>query len=188
MLIQLITEHPQAIGPILRNTPSWVWGLLAALLALGISQVRGRTASMTRIAVMPVAMIGLAVYGMVSAFGNSPNLASVLGAWLLAALATIAVVLQFRLPEATRFDPITRTFDIPGSFVPLLLILGIFLTKYIVGVEVAMKPPLASDPQYTLVVGALYGAFNGVFTGRSLRLLRLARAQGRTDDLLAAAA
>lgn len=185
MLIQLITEHPQAIGPILRNTPGWVWGLLAALLALGISQVRSRMASMTRISVMPIAMGGLAIYGMVSAFGNSPNLAAVFGAWMLAALATIAVVMQFKLPEGTRFDAQTRSFHIPGSFVPLLLILGIFLTKYVVGVEVAMKPPLASDPQYTLVVGALYGAFNGIFTGRSLRLLRLARTDNRA--LLAAA-
>jgi hypothetical protein len=47
MLIQLITQQPQMLGPIVRITPPWVWGLLAALLALGLSQLRSRNVSRT---------------------------------------------------------------------------------------------------------------------------------------------
>ena len=61
-----------------------------------------------------------------------------------------------------------------GVFVPLLLIVGIFMVKYVVGVELAMAPRLAHDAQYALVVATLYGAFTGVFVGRAARLWRLA--------------
>ena len=52
MLIQLITNQPQVLGSILKNTPAWVWGLLAGLLVLGFSQTLGRRASLRRITVM----------------------------------------------------------------------------------------------------------------------------------------
>ncbi len=62
----------------------------------------------------------------------------------------------------------------PGSWVPLALIVGIFLVKYVVGVEVAMQPSLAHDSSYSLTYGAIYGLFSGIFTGRTIRLARLA--------------
>jgi hypothetical protein len=61
----------------------------------------------------------------------------------------------------------------PGSWVPMLLIVGIFLIKYIVGVDLAMQPTLALDSRYVLIVGALYGLFSGIFAGRAARLWRL---------------
>ena len=58
---------------------------------------------------------------------------------------------------------------------PLALILGIFLTKYFVGVELAMQPTLARDGSFALQIAVLYGVFNGLFAARALRLWRLAR-------------
>ena len=57
---------------------------------------------------------------------------------------------------------------------PLLLIVGIFLVKYVVGVELTMAPGLVGDAQYALVVAGLYGLFTGIFVGRAWRLWRLA--------------
>ena len=54
------------------------------------------------------------------------------------------------------------------------LIAGIFLVKYVVGVELAMAPRLMQDTQYALTVAGLYGAFTGIFVGRAARLWRLA--------------
>ena len=53
--------------------------------------------------------------------------------------------------------------------------MGIFLVKYVVGVELALQPPLAHDNDVALQVALVYGAFNGVFAARTGRLLRLAR-------------
>ena len=58
---------------------------------------------------------------------------------------------------------------------PLGLILGIFLTKYFVGVELALQPALARDSSFALQIALLYGVFNGLFAARALRLWRLVR-------------
>jgi hypothetical protein len=172
MLLQLITTHPEAIVQIVQKTPMWVWGLLAALLALGASQLRDRRASLVRITVMPLAMTAFSLWGTVSAFSASPLFGEVMLAWFAVSAAMVAIVAPGT--SAATYDADTRSFAMPGSWVPMALILGIFLTKYVVGVEMAMQPQLARDGQFTLVVGALYGAFSGIFTGRAARLWRLA--------------
>jgi hypothetical protein len=173
MLIQLLTQHPEALGRIVRQTPVWVWGLLAALLVLGISQLRTRGVTLRRVLILPAAMVVFGLYGIFSAFAGHGQLGTVLTAWLLAALAVAAVLLQTAAPAGTRFDAALRTFMVPGSAVPLLLIVGIFMTKYVVGIELALQPAQASDTSFVLPVALLYGAFSGVFAGRALRLLHL---------------
>lgn len=172
MLLQLVTQHPQAVGAILKNTPTWVWGLLAALTWLGLTQLRDRSAGMARVTVMPVAMTGFSVWGTFSAFGASPQFAAVLASWFGAAVVVAAIVASTRAPAT--YDAGEGRFFLKGSWVPLALILGIFMTKYVVGVELAMQPQLARDGQFTLLVGTLYGFFNGLFAGRAIRLWRLA--------------
>ncbi len=170
MLLQLIVQHPQAIGKIAQNTPIWVWGLFTGLVALGLSQMRHRQASLARTAFMPVAMTGFAIWGMASSFGATALLAWSLLAWAVAAAVVASLVALGHPAPGTRYDATTRTYTLPGSVVPLLLILGIFLTKYAVGVELAMQPRLAADAEFAIALATLYG----VFTGRAWRLLRLA--------------
>jgi hypothetical protein len=172
MLVQLVARHPEALGSIVHQTPTWVWGLLAALLALGATQLRRRSASLARVSALPVGMTVFSLWGTFAAFGSSPMLAQVIVAWAIAAGAVFALVARGRAQAS--YDPGSRTYALPGSVVPLLLISGIFLVKYAVGVELAMAPPLARDPQYALTVAALYGAFTGMFLGRAARLWRLA--------------
>ncbi|MDP3138790.1 MAG: hypothetical protein Q8N17_20960 [Burkholderiaceae bacterium] len=156
---------------IIRNTPVWVAGLFLALLWLGLSQAAARSVSLRRITVMPIAMIGLSVWGTVSAFGTDPV---VLCAWLVAALLAGALVQGIPLNPETRYDARAHRFHVPGSFAPLALIMGIFLSKYCVGVISAMHPELRHDPVFSLFFGSLNGLFSGVFAARALRLWRLA--------------
>jgi hypothetical protein len=171
-LVQLVTHHPEALGQIVRHTPSWVWGLFLGLMALGASQLRDRTASLLRMSLTPAAMAAFSIWGTYTAFGASPLFAQALAIWLAAAVLLFAVAV--RTHANARYDAATRSFSIPGSVLPLLLIAGIFLVKYFVGVELAMTPLLVRDAQYALPVAALYGAFSGIFIGRAARLWRLA--------------
>lgn len=172
MVLQLLANHPEAFVQILRNTPVWVWGLLAGLLVLGISQLRDRTAGLLRVSMLPVVMTLFSVSGTVSALGGTPQRALSIAAWLIAAVLAFALATRGR--HAAHYDPARRLYVLPGSAVPLLLIVGIFLVKYGVGVDLAMAPQLVQDTSYALCVAALYGAFTGVFVGRAARLWRLA--------------
>ena len=158
------------INQIVTHTPTWVWGLLLALLWLGLKQSVARTASLRRITLMPLVMTGLSLYGAVTVFGPEP---AVIGVWLGAAAATGLLAAQQPLPAATRYDPLERQFSLPGSWVPLLLIMGIFMTKYGVGVATSLQPALVHDRSFGLVFVALYGAFSGVFLARAACLWRL---------------
>jgi len=95
-------------------------------------------------------------------------------AWLAAAGAMLALVARIPLSNEVRFDATSRTLQMPGSWVPLALMMGIFFTKYFVGVVLAMQPALAGNVAFGIGFAALYGAFSGVFSARAVRLLRLA--------------
>ena len=175
MLLNLIVHQPQALAQIVQQTPTWVWGLLAALLWLGASQLFDRTAGLRRVLLMPLAMTGFSAYGLASAFSSSAHAGAAVGAWLLiaAAAATLALWLQPKAPAGARYDSAARRFHLPGSAMPLALIVGIFLVKYFVGVELALQPALARDGTFALQIAVLYGLFNGLFVARAFRLWRL---------------
>lgn len=159
------------LNQIFTHTPRWVWVLLIALLWLGLSQAVTRSASLKRITILPLAMTALSLYGTVTAFGAD---AQVLLVWLGAAALMASIVLLRPLSDTSRYDPATQRFTLAGSWVPLMLVLGLFATKYLVGAVTAMQPALAHAASFSLGFGALYGAFSGVFLGRAGRLWRLA--------------
>ncbi len=176
MLIDLLTHQPQALGAVVRATPTWVWGLLAGLAALGVSQLRDRTVSRQRVLAMPVAMAAFSAYGVVSAFGAAGMGAWAVGSWAASAALTAWLLLAVdpHAPQNARLDAATGHFHLPGSWVPLLLILAVFLTKYTVGIELAMRPQAASTLDFALPVCLAYGCFTGVFAARAIRLHMLA--------------
>lgn len=57
---------------ILANTPAWVWGLLLALLLLGVSQARARRLTPPRLLILPLLMCLLSLAGTWSSFGPAP--------------------------------------------------------------------------------------------------------------------
>lgn len=176
MLIHIATHQPQMLASIVQGTPSWVWYLLAALLWLGLSQTLPRQAGLRRVLLMPLALAAFSAWGLLSAFGAEPG-GGALAVWLLAAGAAALASLALRgtPPAGVRFDAQALRFYLPGSPVPLLLILAIFLTKYLVGVELALQPALGHDGGFALQVAALYGLFNGLLLARAARLWRLVR-------------
>ena len=182
LLPQLLAEHPSAIVDIVRHTPLWVGGLLAGLTALGLLSTRRSAVHFNRLVAMPVAMGGLALWGVASAFGAagaSARLAELLTVWLVFYGAATLLGLRLAPPAGARFDAAARTFQLPGSWVPLALILTVFLMKYGIGVQLAMAPQLAREAGFAFAVtalyGLLYGLLSGVFAARTLRVLRLAR-------------
>ena len=166
---------------IIQHTPLWVFGLFALLLWVGAKQLSTRTASLTRILAMGTGMTGLSVYGALSAFSHQ-TLA--LAVWVLVAVAAYAWMFGRPLARGTRFDTWQGVFTIPGSWQPLALIMGVFATKYVVGVMLAMQPTLASQAAFALPVAALYGVFSGVFASKTVRMWRLAMRSERMGGAL----
>ena len=183
LLTTLLSQHPSAIVDIVRGTPAWVGALLAALIVLGWSATRERSASPARLALLPATMLGLALWGVQSAFAASGRLAELLLLWVACLAAMLALGLRGAAPAGTTWNVGARRFHLPGSWAPMALILGVFLVKYTVGVQLALEPTLARDAGFALAVTGLYGLLSGWIAARTLRVLRL---QKSTAPLVAA--
>lgn len=155
---------------IVQHTPTWVWGLLAALLALGYAQTRPRRVGPARAALLPAAMLAWSLWSVAAGFGSAPALA----AWAFGALAAASATAGLGAPAKARWSAAARAFDLPGSWFPMGLIVALFCVKFAVGAGLARQPSLRAELAFASGTSLIFGAFSGVFAGRALALLRLA--------------
>lgn len=157
---------------IVQHTPVWVWGLLAGLIALGLTQTRDREMSLTRVTVLPLVLLGLSLAGVFSAFGHLPV---ALGGWAAGFGVALAFGRSFIAVRGAAWLAARRTLHVPGSWLPLVLIVALFMLKYAVGVSVALHPALTGDAMFAGLVSLAYGAFSGLFMARAWSLRRVAQ-------------
>ena len=152
---------------IINHTPIWVWAIFVFLLWLGFKQSLPSTPGLKRITLIPLAMLGLSLYGLVSVFGSAGVL---LLAWGCSAVFAATLIAQQPVQQGTQYNPWTQRFELPGSWVPLVLMMGIFTTKYGVGITAVMRPDVLHSAAFSYSICTVYGVCSGVFAGRTLRL------------------
>lgn len=153
---------------ILNQVPTWVWGLLLALIALGLSQARDRWVSAARLRRMPLAFLAFSAWSTVGAFGWQAL--TVLG-FLAGLSATRQLVMASGWPGAARHDAARDAYFVPGSWAPLAVMMGIFALKFLMGMTLAMSPQLAQQAGVLLGASALNGALGSLFLARSRNLM-----------------
>lgn len=157
---------------VLHATPTWVFGLFLLLLWMGLRQLAPGRPHWRRAVLVPLVMAGLSLYGAFTTLGEAPG---ALVAWALS--AAVAGTLMFRrpLPPGVRYRQDEQRFTMPGSAVPLALMMGVFCTRFATAMALALHPALRHDAGVLLLIGLSYGAFGGVFAGRAARLVVLAQ-------------
>jgi hypothetical protein len=152
---------------ILTHTPTYVWAILAGLIALGMASMRAREVTLQRLLILPLAMLALSLNDIASKFGLG---ALSTGAWLAGCVAAGALMARFArariAPTATPGRVLVR-----GSAAPLAIMMAVFFTKYAAAVMLAVRPSLGASTSATIVVCALFGVFNGILIGRLARNL-----------------
>jgi uncharacterized protein YbjT (DUF2867 family) len=159
------------IANILTHTPIWVWGLLVLLIALGLSQTKTRRVGIARVALLPIVFTALALNSLYTSFGTN---GLVFAAWAVDLIAAVAAMQA--LPQSASYDAKARSFTLAGSWVPLFVILAIFLSRYVIAVTFALSPQMKMQMMFGVGAGAVYGVLAAYFAGRALGLARLARA------------
>lgn len=163
---------------IILATPLYVWGLLVALMAVGLMQMRDRTAPRPAIVLPSLIAAACSIIVVRTSF---PDPAVATGAWFVGfGVAILVQRLAFEPPAGVSFDPATRRYRLPGSPVPMVLLMALFAINYAANVERILDPSLAARPEFVQGVPALLGAVSGLLFGRGLRLLKAARHGGAT--------
>lgn len=156
---------------IIRHTPPWAWAILALLITLGLRQMREHTVSRTRLTFAPVALAAYSLFGAASAFGWR---APVLLAWAAGMAGAVAANRALGWPRDVRPAP-DGGFVLGGSAWPLVLMLAVFLLRYVAGVAHALHPASSGAPGFALPMALGYGLLSGLFLARALRVLGTAR-------------
>lgn len=157
---------------ILKHTPPWVFGLLFGLAYLGYVQSRTRVVSRHRLAVLPIAMLCLSFFGVWSSF--RAHLPAVV-AWTCALLVVVALGHVVAPPRSVSYSPASKLFTVPGSWIPLALMMTIFFTKYAAAVTRAVDPGASESVALAAFTCTVYGFCSGAFLSRALRIARVAR-------------
>lgn len=157
---------------IVRHTPSWVWLLLATLLWRGYGMTRPQQVTQSRAAMLPALFTAMSLGGVISTFGAQPG---ALLCWAGGLVLSAYEVQRHGVPKGAVYLAQSRSYALPGSWVPLLLIVLIFMVKYGVGIQLALHGELRQAELFVLAVSTAYGALSGVFLGRALRLWQLQR-------------
>ena len=157
---------------ILIHTPLWVWALLAALLALGLSQRRDRRVRRAQLLALPLALLALGLWSMAPGFVAQPVAAAL---WLGAIAAAALLGLRLPRPAAARWLADEARLFLPGSWLPLLLIVTIFSLRYAAGVGQGLHPEWRAMASVQWPLALVFGALSGIFLGRALGLLQLAQ-------------
>jgi hypothetical protein len=160
------------IVQILSHTPIWVYALFFVLLVFGLIQTRTRTVSKIPALLLPAGMIALSLAGINSSFGLTTI---PLAAWGIAmAIATVVGYTFFR-DRRIHCKATDGKFLIPGSWVPLVVMMAIFFAKYVYAVMNAFNAEVISTPMFIGALSAVYGLLSGYFSSRAVNLIKLAQ-------------
>ncbi len=166
---------------ILSHTPGYVWVILGFLLYRGITASATRERDFKNVFIIPVLMLGLSLQGI----DHSVGLHSMAPwFWLGGAAIATSLVLKFSDARAVTAHPQRGSITVRASWLPLAMMLAVFVCKYVVAVSLATHPQYSSATGFMVIVCAAYGLVNGVFIGK---LLLAARAYHLAGDKLALA-
>ncbi|NRA61380.1 MAG: hypothetical protein HRU25_10825, partial [Psychrobium sp.] len=115
------------------------------------------------------AMLAFSIFGVYSAVDTS---LLTVGLWGLGLLITLFIGINLAYPKSVSFSSQNNRLTIPGSWVPLVLMMAIFLTKYFVGFAIARDLPIIDDLIFVALLSVLYGVFSGIFLSRGFVMFK----------------
>jgi hypothetical protein len=154
----------------LAKIPVWVFVVLVVLIALGLRQARTRQVPPAVLNATAVALLGLSLAGVGGAFGWH---ALPLLCWAAGYGLTLAAGPRRLGPHGLAMAGARVT--IPGSWLPLALMLGIFAVKFLLGMATGLGLPIVHAAGFIAGVSGVLGLFSGAFGARAWTVHRFVR-------------
>ena len=130
-----------------------------------------RQIGLVRVTLLPLAMIVLSLSGVLSAFGS---LGVALGGWAAGVGAGLTLRSNATAIPGASWSARIGLLHLPGSWLPLTVMLALFTLKYIAGASLAIHPSLATDALFAGACSLGSGGCSGLLLARSLSLRKLA--------------
>ncbi|WP_244849369.1 DUF6622 family protein [Caballeronia sp. SL2Y3] len=152
-----------SLQTVMAGTPAWVWVLLAVLVSRGLKAMKGGTAPLSKLAVVPAIFAAWGVLHVVTGpdAGWEPA-----ATWLIGGAIGSGIGAMLAKSSSIAVDRVRRTVTVPGSVVPMLLILATFASKFFIGFELATGAGVEST--WAVLNALISGVVAGIFAGRFL--------------------
>lgn len=160
------------ITQILIHTPLWVYGLFIVLVAFGLQQTRSRNVNAVLAYFLPFGMIALSLAGINSSFGIKP---APIAMWAIGLVIVTVIGFKYFRDDRVTFTRSSRSFFIPGSWIPFFVIMAIFFTKYVFAVMHAFDAEIVTTKAFVAALSLAYGCFSGYFSSRTVNLVSKAK-------------
>ena len=147
----------------LAGTPTWVWVLLVFLVIRGIKASRTGVVKLWRLAIIPGIFTAMGLY---SLFVTVAFSYFSFFTWLFTTAIGILLGYAITRQVKVRSDPDKGLIEIPGSWLTLVLILCIFVSKYALAYQMEIDPEIVGNEGYIFVDAAVSGLLAGLFVGR----------------------
>ena len=157
--------------------PTWVLFLFFGVVYLGYLQSKTRKVSRTRIVVLPAIMVSLALYGVLTVPAHGV-IAFV--AWAIGAAAAVAMNSKVPHGNGVTLHEGQQHFVVPGSWIPLILMMSIFVVKSIIGYLIGSHSVNPEDVYFIAVSNWISGLISGTFLARALFIFKAGSAHGTT--------
>jgi hypothetical protein len=132
------------------------------LIVLGLIQSQTRKVGMALAFSLPFFMLFLSFNGVTSNLGWK---VSVLLFWLLGLFITSYVFMKLNRNKV-KWDIETGKFILLGSWIPMMIFMGIFFVRYALGVVIALDADILQQPFIYGSASVVLGALSGFFVAR----------------------
>lgn len=157
-----------SILTILKDTPLWVWILFAFLIKRGVNALYDRKMRIERLFFLPILFFIWGGYNVLNetVFTNVALLMFILGILAGGIVGWVLWKNQPRLRKGSDSGFIIRS----GTPLTLILILVVFIVKFIISAMSGVNPALLHSFNFNLMFGFISGLSDGVFWGGTLNL------------------
>ena len=156
---------------ILQHVPLWVWAILGYIVFMGLKQTREMRMSRPRLIALPGFWFLFGAWGVIGTYGlmGLPT-----ATWVAGLALGLFGVRRAGWAAGARHDAESGSYVVPGSWVPLGLMLSIFCSKFAFAVTLAIHPEWQHLLAVQLGSGLVFGTISGAMLGRSFNILRSA--------------
>ncbi len=157
---------------IITKIPVFVWPLFSILLLSGLRARKAREVPIAVLFLVPSIFFGWSLFSFFGKYAMTP-LAIIF--WLLCLGLGFFIGFSHMQRLNLQFDKEKNKVEMPGSWIPLMLSMSIFISKFSIGMMRSIMPHLNGSPLF-LGLELFSTIILGIFAGRGINCLMRYRA------------